>query len=199
MTEQHTQLTIKRIENTESNMRAAVRLFIDAYYGQLSGITKDKARLEQALERSFVLERFYGAYLGDTLVGIFALLEPGEAWITLDRNRFIAAIGALKGRIVYPVLRKELEQEVTLAEDGKYISTVATDVVHQGKGIATAMMKYAIEHNRYLELDVIDTNVKAFNLYRKLGFEVFREEPVKHFKRMVGFSKKIFMRYKKQE
>lgn len=199
MTEQHTQLTIEKIENTESNMRAAVRLFVDAYFDQLSGISRDTDRWERALAGTFVLERFYGAFLGDTLVGMFALLGPGEAWIRLDRKRFIDAMGALKGRIAYPVLRKELEHEVTLAGDGKYISTVATDTKHQGKGIATTMMKYAIENNRYLELDVVDTNERAFNLYKKLGFEVFREEPVRFFKKAVGFNKKIFMRYKRAE
>jgi putative acetyltransferase len=58
-----------------------------------------------------------------------------------------------------------------------YVSLLAIDPVHVGKGIAQRMLAAAIEQQRAagarrVELTVESTNSRALAFYRKLGFEI---------------------------
>jgi len=185
--------TIKPIENTERNRDEVSRIFVAAYYEQLSQVSKDKETLTAILRNSFLLGHFYGAYESSELAGIFALSDENERCFRLDRKDFTKALGAVKGRIIYRTMKKEFEHPLAMGKKGKYIEAVATDISRQGKGIATRMMEFAMEHYPYLELDVTDTNLRAYNLYKRLGFVEYKTVPARFFKKLAGYNKKIFM------
>ena len=191
-------LEIKHLGNASSDIRKEVtNIFVEAYYSSLRSISKDFAQLNRLFYEAFLLDHFYGAFIGNELVGFFALTDSKERSFRFNKRTFIGEFGYLKGTILYNILKKELEHEIELQETGYNIESVATKKEFQGKGIGKKMMEYAIENNNYLELDVVDTNVNAFKLYKKLGFTIFKEKPVKGFKTLVEYNKKIFMKYKK--
>jgi len=191
-------LEIKHLANAGSDVRKELtNIFIDAYYSSLHSISKDHAQLNRLFYEAFLLDHFYGTFIGNELVGFFALTDSKERCFRFNKRIFIGEFGYLKGTILYNILKKELEHRIELQETGYNIESVAMKKEFQGEGIGKKMMEYAIEKNSYLELDVVDTNTNAFELYKKLGFTVFKEKPVKGFKSLVGYNKKIFMKYKK--
>jgi ribosomal protein S18 acetylase RimI-like enzyme len=188
-------IRITSLAGQESLRKAVADVFVDAYFPQLSFFTKDKDRLSNAFLNSFLLERFYGAFSDGELVGIFALTDETGRCFKLVKSDLVDNIGFLKANLVFGGLKKEFEHPIRLRSKGFNIEAVAVRSDQRGKGIATSMMRFAQEHADYLELDVADTNLPAIKIYEKLGFKVFKEVPVKHFKRIVGYGKRLYMSY----
>ena len=188
-------IRIASLAGQESLRKAIAEIFVDAYFPQLSFFTKDKDRLSNAFLNSFILDRFFGAFADGELVGIFALTDESGRCFKLVKSDFVANIGFLKTSLVFAGLRNEFEHQLRLRSKGFNIEAVAVKSDRRGKGIATSMMRYAMEHNDYLELDVADTNLPAIKIYEKLGFTVFKEVPVKYLKRIVGYGKRLYMSY----
>ena len=106
-------------------------------------------------------------------------------------------IKGIKGYFAYKALKYEFEHKIILKESGYTIESVATSKKHQGKGNATKLMNYAIENNEYLELDVLDINKRAYEIYERVGFKVFKEKSVfPIFRGIAGYNKRIFMYHK---
>jgi ribosomal protein S18 acetylase RimI-like enzyme len=192
-------LEIKKIENNDINRNKVTEIFIDAYYNLLSMFNKNKESLCKAFKNTFLLNHFYGAFIKDELVGIFALTDEKERCFKIEKKPFVKYFGLIKGTFAYMTLRKEFEHKINLQKNGYFIEAVATKTNYLKQGIATAMIKYAIENNNYLELDVADTNSTAFKIYEKLGFKIFKEIEVKYFKKMIGHNKRIYMNYDKEK
>lgn len=193
------QIIIEKLKDDNDTRSLVTGIFVDAYYKQFSFLSKEKEKLANAFSSSFLLHHFYGAFEGDELVGIFALSDSNERSIKVHRGDFVKNFGFLKGLWFYMIMKKELEHPVQLRKEGYLIEVVATKVAHQGKGIGKAMMQYALAHNDYLELDVVDTNTAAIKIYEKTGFKIFKEVPEKYFKKVKGFSKRIYMYFDKEE
>jgi ribosomal protein S18 acetylase RimI-like enzyme len=190
-------IKVQKLQENDDIRKSVSDIFIDAYYKQLSYISKEKAKLSNAFYNSFLIEHFYGAFVNDELVGIFALSDSNERSFKVIRHDFIKNLGFIKGYLAFIAIKKELEQPVYLREKGYFIEAVATKVRYQRQGIGKKMIQYAIENNEYLELYVEDTNIPAIKLYEKSGFKKYKEVPEKYFKKEKGFNKKLYMYYKK--
>jgi ribosomal protein S18 acetylase RimI-like enzyme len=190
-------IKVQKLQENDDIRKSVSDIFIEAYYKQLSSISKEKAKLSNAFYNSFLIEHFYGAFVKDELVGIFALSDSNERSFKVARHDFIKNFGFIKGSLAFIAIKKELEQPVYLREKGYFIEAVATKVRYQRQGIGKKMIQYAIENNEYLELYVEDTNIPAIELYKESGFKKFKEVPEKYFKKAKGFNKKLYMYYKK--
>lgn len=170
---------------------------MDAYYKDLCVFSKNQKTLHAAFKNSFLLDHFYGAYLKTELAGIYALTNEKERCIKIVKKDFINSFGFIKGFIITMAMKNEFEHPITLLEEGFFIEAVAVAEKFQGQGIGKAMMQHAITVSPYLELDVTDANIRAKQLYDKIGFITFKKVPEKHFKKAKGFTKRYFMQYRR--
>lgn len=197
MYNKETIINIRNLQEEETQRSEVTKIFIEAYYQNLLVLSRDTRTLEKIFEPFFLLKHFYGAFIDGTLVGIYALSTQHERSIKVRREDLVQQLGLLKGPLFNSILRKEFETSVNLQEEGVYIEAVATKKSQRGKGVATAMMQHAIQNNRYLELEVVDTNTGAIKLYEKLGFRLFRTKPVNWLQKQVGLHTRLYMNYKK--
>ena len=189
-------LTIRKLG--EQDRDAVTAIFVDAYYDQLAQLEEDRTKLFNIFQKTFLLEHYYGAFIDEELVGFFALSDEKERCMKIEKKNILENINGILGRIAYRVLRKEFEHKLKLKKPGYNIESVATSKKHQGKGIATKLMQYAMENNAYLELDVLDTNTRAYELYKRIGFNVYKEEDVPVLLRKIkGYRKRVFMNYER--
>jgi len=190
------EITIRKL--VENDRKSVTAIFVEAYFNQLIKLDANPNKLEQIFYNAFLLDHFYGAFLNNELVGFFALTNEKERCLKINKKDVCINILGIKGFFAYIALKKEFEHKIKLQESGFNIESVATSKKHQGKGIATKMMKYAMERNSYLELDVLDINKRAHNIYERIGFKVFKEKSITPlFRSIVGYNKRIYMNYKK--
>ena len=119
--------------------------------------------------------------------------EPGNqyslenTWVTDVNRQVIGSItvydGAKLEQLRQPVLSlltqqygRNISPENETQAGEMYIDTIAVNREHQGKGVGTVLLKYAIDHfvreqRKTLGLLVDLENQKARNLYLQLGFE----------------------------
>ncbi|NLW30896.1 MAG: GNAT family N-acetyltransferase [Fibrobacter sp.] len=192
-------IEILKLQNTEDTRNSVTAIFVDAYYKDLCIFSKNKEVLNAAFKNSFLLDHFYGAYLGAKLAGIYALTDEKERCIRIVKKDFIKSFGFIKGTLIAMALKSEFEHPLTLQEEGFFIEAVAVAEKFQGQGVGKAMMQHAITVSPYLELDVTDANIRAKQLYEKIGFRTFKEVAEKHFKKAKGFTKRYYMQYRRSK
>jgi ribosomal protein S18 acetylase RimI-like enzyme len=149
------------------------------------------ARLEPMLEEAFarLLRRqmragvVLGAYEGDALVGVAAMVPPGHCQPGLLEQIAMLPVLARGGALQrLPRIRHWLRtwERLDPGFDHWHLGPAAVARTHQGQGIGTRLMAAVCElldRNQgvgYLETDKPE-NVR---LYRRGGFEVVAEQPV---------------------
>jgi ribosomal protein S18 acetylase RimI-like enzyme len=119
------------------------------------------------------------AVLHDAVIGTIAFFTHADTKrftraALIEIPKFYGPFAAIS------VMRRGLKTETALSppKNGQlYIAHVGVAEKLRGKGIGTAMMRYALEHNGkdpnlIPTLDVADTNPGAQRLYERLGFKV---------------------------
>jgi ribosomal protein S18 acetylase RimI-like enzyme len=189
-------IEIKKL--SENDRHSITSIFVEAYYNQLQQLDKDSSKLEKMFYNTFLIDHFIGAFIDNELVGFFALTDESERCLRINKKDVFNVIKGLRGYFAYKALKREFEHRIKLKESGYNIESVATSKKHQGKGIATKLMNYAIENSEYLELDVLDKNKRAYEIYKRIGFKVFKEKSVfPVFRKIIGYNKRIFMYHKR--
>ncbi len=157
-------------------------IFIQVYKG-------DPGRREAALIRKFgvVLEQYrkkgvvFGAFDGNTLVGVCALLEQGRCQATFFEKLCVLP-ALLAGAGLRAIPRVARWQSGWNRHDPKtahwHLGPIAVDRPFQGKGIGSALLKTCCEKMDaegaavYLEAEK-EENVR---LYQRFGFEVIAQD-----------------------
>jgi len=151
----------------------------------------DAGRLEPMLEAAFarLLRRqmrtgvVFGAYQGGTLLGVAAMVPPGQCQPGLLQQVSMLPILARSGALArLPRIRDWLRTWEHMDPDFEHwhLGPAAVVRTHQGQGVGTRLMEAVCERlDReqgvgYLETDKPE-NVR---LYRRGGFEVMAERPV---------------------
>ena len=151
----------------------------------------DTARLEPLLEAAFarLLRRqmrtgvVFGAYEGDALVGVAAMVPPGHCLPGLGEKLAMLPILARAGALrrlprIHHWLQAWARHDPGV--DHWHLGPAAVDRTRQGQGVGTRLMAAIcdrLDQERgigYLETDKPE-NVR---LYRRGGFEVVAEQPV---------------------
>jgi Acetyltransferases len=182
---------------SENDRHTITSIFVEAYYNHLQQLDKDSSKLYKIFYNTFLIEHFIGAFIDNELVGFFALADEYERCLRINKKDVYSVIKGIKGYFAYKSLKYEFEHKIILKEPGYTIESVATSKKYQGKGIATALINYAIENNVYLELNVLDINKRAYEIYKRIGFEVFKEQKVfPLFRKIIGYNRRIYMYHK---
>ena len=188
-------IDIRKLSEKDRHMMTSI--FVEAYYKHLQQLDKDLSKLKKIFNNTFLVDHFIGAFIDNELVGFFALTDESERCLRINKKDVYNVIKGIKGYFAYIFLKYEFEHKNILKEPGYIIESVATRKKYQGKGIATMLMNYAIENNVYLELNVLDINKRAYEIYKRIGFEVFKEQKVfPLFRKIIGYNRRIYMYHK---
>ena len=163
----------------------------------LDRVSRDTGILADAFEHRRLLDRFYIALVDGEPAGLASLTE-GDQTLFAPRWREIRRhLGLARGLLGYVVIRTWFMRAYEGARPGlAEIGFVATEPAHQGRGVATALLRHLLalpESRDYVLEDIKDTNEPALGLYAKLGFTVYKRRKVR-FARRVGFTELVSMK-----
>ncbi|NLE78637.1 MAG: GNAT family N-acetyltransferase [Rhodococcus sp.] len=157
--------------------------------------SKDTRVLADAFAPMLILERFHVALVDGEPAAVAVVTEGEQECFTPDRRALQRVLGPLHGMISYRIIRSQFMGAYSGAREGLVeIAFVTTAPQHQGKGIATVLMRRLLElpADEFVLRDIKDTNTPALRLYTKLGFTETMRRRVRFAKR-AGFSAYISM------
>ncbi|MGW1292489.1 GNAT family N-acetyltransferase [Streptomyces sp. NPDC002533] len=179
----------------ESCRRGVAQVLVHGFAEDFAYFSKDPKVLADAFEHMVVLERFYVALVDGKPAAVATVTEGDQECFAPSRREMQRALGGRHGLISYFIVRSQFLGAYDGARPGlAEIGFVTTAPQHQGKGVATALMKQLLRlpYDEFVLRDIKDTNAPALALYRKLGFRESDSRPVK-FAKHAGFSTYVSM------
>ena len=143
-------------------------------------------------------EHFYVAEVDGQIVGITACTSKYERAIYPAFKDCIKNLGPIIGPLARLAYKLEFENILPIPENSGYIEFVAVHPDYRRRGIATKIMHFVVDNNRFNEfrLDVYDNNIAAQICYKLFGYvEVDRQSDPLAWLR--GFKYKLIYLYKK--
>jgi ribosomal protein S18 acetylase RimI-like enzyme len=192
-------MEIKPAKDLTENINEKIStLFVEAFGKDLKIISKDTNKLTKAFAHMFVPEYFYIAIIDDEIAGMMVCVDKEHYCINHNKKILTGNLGLIKGLLANMIFKKYFNKypkyPVDIDEKTGSIEFVATNNKYRKMGIATSIMEYIFSLNMYEKyiLEVADTNEKAFNLYRKLGFkEIYRIR--QKFSKQIGINYLVYM------
>ncbi len=189
-------IVIKKMSTLDKRYRKEVtEVFVDAYYDSLTFLSKDKSKLNKALEHMFVADVFFVALDQEKVVGILACSNNRNRALQLCKKELVNFFGVVKGTVAYYSMKKIFHKPLNYSDHMTYIECVATSPLARGKGVATQLMEYVYHQLPYTEyiLEVVNSNENAIRLYEKLGYVEFKRKKAK-FPKIMGFEYAAYMK-----
>ncbi len=148
-----------------------------------------ESRTIQILQKTMVPQQAFVAIQDGQVVGLMGFQHDGKQLFDIRFSTLLREFGVFKGlwRALWGALLERTPQKNVLFIDG-----VAVHPDARGLGIGTrlfgAITAFAREEGYYtVRLDVVDTNPRAKQLYKRLGFVEVKTQSVPFMKRM-GFT-----------
>jgi ribosomal protein S18 acetylase RimI-like enzyme len=168
-------MEIKRAIELGDGIRERLgEIYVNAFYDDvLKYFARNKAKLIKVFARGFLLEYFYVALIDNEIVGMAACMGKDKICIKYSIKTLVKYLGVFNGLIFYFGLDQFIKGFPKLDEKTAIVEYLATDTKHLRTGVASTIVKslFALpEYENYI-LEVIGTNTKAINLYKKLGFK----------------------------
>ncbi|GAA0377495.1 GNAT family N-acetyltransferase [Bacillus horti] len=178
---------IKVVHAKEVNMDVRKKIsevYIDGFGEHLNFFSKDRKKLERALEHMFNLDVFYVALIDGEIAGITACTDGTVHSINHNKKELRKHLGWYKGTIANMVFKNQFQEFSGDVRNGAAsVEFVATAREHRGKGVATAILNHLLtlpQYKEYILEGVADTNLAAIKLYEKLGYKEFKRTKQKH-------------------
>ena len=192
-------MEIKRAIDLGENIREKLcELYVEGFFDDgLKYFSKDKSKLIKAFNHVFLLEYFYVAIIDNEIVGMIACMGKGPFCMIFKKKEFIKNLGLFKGLFTFFAFIKYTNRSKKLDNDTALVEFLAVNKKNQNMGIATSLFKYvfALPEYKYFVGEVADTNPRAFELYKRLGF---KETSRKKFIPNSGINYWIQIRYSKE-
>jgi ribosomal protein S18 acetylase RimI-like enzyme len=181
----------------EGYRRRITEVYVRSFAEDFVAFSRDTGKLADAFEHMLLLEQFYIALVDGEPAGIASLTE-GDQTLFAPRWREIRRhLGLARGLLGYVVIRRWFMSASDGARPGlAEIGFVATEPAHQGRGVATALLRHLLalpQYREYVLEDIKDTNEPALGLYAKLGFTEYKRRRVR-FARRAGFTSLVSMK-----
>jgi len=194
-------LEIKRTIEFGNGIREKItELYIDGFFESgLKHFSKDKAKLREAYSSMLPLEYFYVAIIDNKVAGMAACLGRGNVCLNINIKKFIKHFGIFWGFLAYYTNKQYIKNLPVhkMDNDTAVVEFVVTDEKYKGMGIASALINhiFALPEYKNFLIEVADTNPRAFELYKKLGF---KETHRKKYMPGSGINYWIHMKYSKE-
>lgn len=170
---------------------------VESFYSLLKNFSNDKASLNQLFLDSLNFDTFYVLMDQNNIAGCLSIIKHPQTLGEISYKKARKLFGFIKGILMARILQLEISDSKNFPNDG-YINMLSIHPDYQGKGLAKQLVEDSLKLMPYKTavLNLIDTNEKAYNLYKKMGFNEFLRKPEK-FKKQAGFNEKIYMKYSK--
>jgi ribosomal protein S18 acetylase RimI-like enzyme len=161
----------------------------EAFAIKVAALKVSRERAVETLLDSIDWDAAFYAYRGERLVGVAGIFTRAQRFLGFrfpDLRRRFGLFRALFFQLI-------LGFEGRPAADEFRIETLAVAAEARGQGIGTRLLNEAERHARehgyaVLSLDVVDTNLRARQLYERLGFREIRTEHYGRLTRRAGFT-----------
>ena len=191
-------IIIKKLTDIEDELilYKAAHVFVEAYYQDLKMLSDKKEKLIDMFVNSFNVNYLYAAFIDDKPVGIMAISDKHGRATKIRKQLLRRVFGFVLASRVFPLMYKEMCLPMTKDDNVGNIECVGVLPSMQGKGVATALIEYAIQNGGFeiYTLDVYSDNLTAFNIYKKQGFEITKIVPSKN-PEIDGYESKMYMQY----
>jgi ribosomal protein S18 acetylase RimI-like enzyme len=173
-------------------------LFVEAFGKELKIISNDSNKLTKAFLHMFVLDYFYIGIIDNEIAGMMVCTDKEHYCIKHDKKILVNNLGLVKGLLANMIFKiyfnKYPKYPVKIDEKTGSIEFVATNKKYRRMGMATLIMEYIFSlklYEKYI-LEVADTNERAYNLYKKLGYkEIYRIK--QRFPKQIGINYLVYM------
>lgn len=155
----------------------AVHIFLEGF-GHMMTFTKDE-NVRKALFSRILHPTLFVCYVeSDHVLGIMGLATNKVRPLEFRQDICIELFGKVKGKMVSKQMNAIFQKQVIKGERELYIDVLATASSARGKGVATALLNYAFNLEAYdtYYIEVFSKNETATRLYKKVGFEIYKEE-----------------------
>jgi ribosomal protein S18 acetylase RimI-like enzyme len=179
----------------DTHRRRIAEVFVSGFADDFSSFSRDPVTLADVFAPMLVLDQFHVALVDGAPAGVATLTAPGEQVFAPQAREIRRHLGPLRGWLTYQVIRTQF-MRARPPDWPTEIGFVATAPRHQGRGVATALLRHLISlpgHTAFVLEDIKDTNAPALSLYRTLGFTEYRRRPVR-FAGRVGFTHYVSMK-----
>lgn len=181
----------------EDYRRRITDVLVRSFADDFAFFSTNPVRLADAFEHMILLDRFYVALVDGEPAALASVTSGTEECFAPRSSELRRHLGAVHGTISTIVVRSQFLGAPDDARDGlAEIGFVATVPAHQGRGVATTLMRHILQlpdYDEYVLRDIKDTNAPALGLYAKLGFTEDERRPVR-FARRAGFSHYVSLR-----
>jgi ribosomal protein S18 acetylase RimI-like enzyme len=181
-------MEIKRAIELGDGIRERLsEIYVNAFYDDaLKYFSKNKTKLQKVFAYGFVLEYIYVAIIDNEIVGMVACMGKDKICFKHNLKTLVKYLGPFRGLLTNFGLKQFINGFPKLDEKTALVEYLATDTKHLREGIATTLVKSLFTLPEYEDfiLEVMGTNTKAINLYKKIGFKAVYEKiyfPVMYF------------------
>jgi ribosomal protein S18 acetylase RimI-like enzyme len=193
-----TMVTVERGDRLGDGYRRRIaEVYVRSFAQDFIAFSRDTGKLADAFEHMLLLDRFYIALVEGEPAGLASLTEGDQTLFAPRWPEIRRHLGPARGLLGYVVIRRWFMRASDGARPGlAEIGFVATEPSHQGRGVATALLRHLLarpEYREYVLEDIKDTNASALGLYAKLGFTVYKRRKVR-FARRAGFTELVSMK-----
>ena len=192
-------ITVERGDTLgEAYRRRITEVLVQGFAEDFEFFSKDPRVLADAFPHMILLDRFFMALVDGEPAAIASVTEGQQECFDPDRREIQRTLGGLRGLVCSFIVRSQFLGAYEGARPGlAEIGFVTTAPQHQGKGVATALMRHLLQlpYDEFVLRDIKDTNAPALGLYRKFGFTESSSRRVR-FAGRAGFSAYVSMSLK---
>lgn len=155
----------------------AIDIFIEGF-GHMMTFTKNRDTLQVLFSHAINPSLFICYIDKSQVLGILGIATNKIRPIKLDIDVCVQLFGKFKGNLVANQMNAVFQSPVVNDDSELYIDILATSSKARGKGVATALLNhaFALKEFDYCFLEVFSKNEAAMNLYKKMGFSIYKEE-----------------------
>jgi ribosomal protein S18 acetylase RimI-like enzyme len=192
----HKRPSIRLLDHLPANLAdGAAALYLSALADKLVPVYGGGPRARQALARGFNRRLCITAVDNDRLVGVLGIQTPLAGFMDATFKTLRPHYG-IPGSLWRLALLAFLQYSPPAGE--AYVDGIAVDPDYRGQGVGTAMIaalesRAAGQGLSMVRLEVVGTNSRAQKFYRRLGFEIFREQTVWPVGSLAGFRSSVVM------
>lgn len=167
----------------------AAELYYAAFRQKFQPIFRDEVRAQQVLQAAFDENYVIVATYDGDIVGLAGFQEKEGNLLDVQPKHMTQVFGWLGGwiRIIaFSIFSRSAPAHILLM-DG-----IVVDASMRGKGIGSRLLEEIVDLARekgyeQVQLDVVDTNPRARQLYERKGFVATKTESYPFFQRIFGF------------
>jgi ribosomal protein S18 acetylase RimI-like enzyme len=182
--------TVIQLGFAEAQRLEAAQLYGEAFARKLQPILGSAETRTRLLAAGLNPQCAFTAQTGGQLVGLAGFHHAGRHLVNPPYSMFTQEFGWVGGwgRLALGALLSRTPKRGELLMDG---ITIHAEVRGQGIGsqLLNALSQFGVEHGyHYIRLEVIDTNLRAQQLYERLGFQAVATHHYPWIKNLFGFS-----------